>query len=288
MYKMKDLGEAREYLGIEISRDKTTSTVKLGQPKYIQKILEEYKMDESKPVSTPMAKDYVSTEKSGRQEDHPYRELIGALLYISTRTRPDITYAVRLLATKSQRFNNEDWQAGKRILRYLRGTINMTLVFTPCQEQEEIAMFVDASWASPRDRKSVTGAIIYLYGNPIAYISKKQTIIATSSSEAEYVALAHGLQKMQWLKNLLTELGVPELPTKVFTDNTACLTWSTDPEKPLPKHIDIQYQYARQQRDLSNCQFLYIPTQQQVADILTKALETTKFNEHRTKLKVTD
>jgi len=140
----------------------------------------------------------------------------------------------------------------------------MTLVFTPCQEQEEIAMFVDASWASPRDRKSVTGAIIYLYGNPIAYISKKQTIIA------------------------ITELGVPELPTKVFTDNTACLTWSTDPEKPLPKHIDIQYQYARQQRDLSNCQFLYIPTQQQVADILTKALETTKFNEHRTKLKVTD
>ncbi|KAK2578072.1 hypothetical protein KPH14_002073 [Odynerus spinipes] len=185
-FDTKDLGKAKSILGIKIRREK--GKIYLDQKSYIEKILSKYNMSDCKPVSTPFA---VGTKLNRGQgcDDLPYQQLIGSLNFLAVCTRPDITYTVNYLS----RFNNcheeEHSIAAKRVLRYLKGTINVCLKYQ--KSDSNIKGYADVDFAGDEDdRKSCTGFTFLMGDGAITWESKKQTLVAMSTSESEYIALS--------------------------------------------------------------------------------------------------
>ncbi|XP_073422172.1 uncharacterized protein [Dendrobates tinctorius] len=152
---------------------------------------------------------------------------IGKLLYLATVTRTDIAVAVGILSRKVSKPNKTDWNAVKRVIRYLKGTSNDKLKL-PTSDKCIVTGYVDADVAGdPTDRKSTIGYLFFLSGRPTSWTSKKQSIVMLSSTEAEYVAAAHASQEVLWLRQLLTDLGQTQLePTKINKDNQGCLVFA--------------------------------------------------------------
>ena len=181
------------FLGVEFTFGETR--LFLSQKEYIKYVLKRFEMEDCKPVSTPML---PTTEKSTRKHDShaqnskfPYKEAIGALLYLSTRTRPDTAQAVSMLARHSADPTSENWRDVKRKFRYLKGTESYGLQFRKgdLMLPEEVA-FSDADWAGDKaNRKSTSGFVVKVNGNSVAWMSKKQSSTALYSTEAEQIAL---------------------------------------------------------------------------------------------------
>ena len=179
----------------------------------------------------------------------PYREAIGALMYLSVRTRPDIAVAVCTLAKHVQEPRPIHWEAVKRILRYLKGTQSEGLVFQASSKQREPTTFkltvhVDADWGTdPQDRYSRTGVLCQVNENTVWWKSRKQSSVAVSSCEAEYMALFEGAKDTVWLRNLLCEFDYCQghNPTPIFHDNQGSITWSREDNFRKVKHIDLRY-----------------------------------------------
>lgn len=188
--------------------------ISICQAAYVKDVLERFGMQDAKPASTPLdpgTKLEISTgEPSPEEERLPYRELIGALMYLAVCTRPDVAFTVSYLSQFGSCFRTEHWAAAKRVLRYLRGTPDVGLRFH-CTGRP-LEGFVDADWANcPSDRKSYTGFAFTLAGCPISWESRKQRTVALSSTEAEYMALSDPAKEATYLRRLLTELGFAEL-----------------------------------------------------------------------------
>ncbi|RVE40811.1 hypothetical protein evm_014540 [Chilo suppressalis] len=190
-FKVKNLGEVKNYLGLEITRIKNRLEIK--QTEMIYKLLEKFNMQECKTSKTPMEVNYnINITSDADVINVPFKELIGSLLYISTNSRPDITYAVSYLSRYLDRPTQDAWKAGKRILRYLKGTLEKGLLYTKTEDSSKLQAYSDADWAADKtDRKSTSGCVIYHGDNPVSWFSRKQTCTALSTAEAEYVAGAH-------------------------------------------------------------------------------------------------
>ena len=217
-YEMKDLGELNYYLGMKITRSE--EYIKLDQSGYVREILEKYshllRGKEGKTVNTPMERDLklrkselrtMSKDQQAYVAEFPYQNIVGALIYLAINTRPDISYAVGVLA----RFNsNPIYRACKALLRllmYLRSTPNIGLKFYG--NDLNLFGFSDADWAGDLDsRRSTTGYVVYAAGGPIAWQSKLQTTVAVSTMEAEYMAAFGAIQELIWLKGVLSEIGI--------------------------------------------------------------------------------
>lgn len=239
---------------------------------------------------------------------------MGGLLWVSQGTRPDITYAVSQCAKYSTKPKNAHWWALKKILRYLKGTSDYGIHYqSPVQRsvksirdlslpeaylssmsaKESAGVAVDASvdadYAnSMDDRRSITGYVNFMSGGPVTWQSKNQTSVALSTMEAEYMALAAETQEAIWLRMVLEELGV-ELagPVVIREDNKACQMFADRAGNfARTKHIDVRYHFVRERAERGDIRVDYVCTEEQVADIFTKALPREPFKKHRARLVV--
>jgi len=273
---------------MRITRDRKQKTINLTQELYITKALEKFGLDQCRPVSTPA----VTSGKTAREEEantedqRPidvklYQEKVGTLLYASISTRPDIAYAVNKLAQFMLAPTVSNGRSCDRVFRYLSGTKSYGLTFgrtkNVSNSEVEISAYADADWGGDRvDRKSVTGWVAMLHGDPVSWASKKQKVVAQSSCEAELYAEAAAINEMKWLRGLMGELGVKIAGTPVlFGDNQSTQELTKNGVKSeRTKHIDIKYHFVTDEVKKGNVHLQWIPTQKQLADILTKALGT--------------
>lgn len=270
----KDLGEIRRFIGMEISR--TSETLSITQKKYINKILQDFGMADCKGVSTPMITGF-QVEKSEEIIDVPYRKLVGSLMYLACTSRPDILYAVSYLSRYLDKPTPVLWTAGKRILRYLKNTVDTGLMYT--RGTEKLVAYSDADWAGDKtDRKSTSGSVVLYAGNPISWFSKKQTCVALSTAEAEYVAGAASAQEVVNLKGIISEFCKIESIT-LKMDNVSAISMAKSYENSKRgKHIDIKEHFIKDLLSKKVLDVEYVNSENNIADILTKPLCKEKFN----------
>ncbi|UYV79002.1 hypothetical protein LAZ67_17000616 [Cordylochernes scorpioides] len=202
-FEVKYLGPISHMLGVSFKKSEDGSMT-LSQSNYIEELLQRFRLQDAKGVSTPMETNLdLSVRKNGNStERFPYRELIGGLSYLSQRTRPDIAYAVGILSRYCDNYTREHWEAGKRVLRYLKSTKDFGITYR--STGKPLIAFSDASWASDIvDRKGVSGHLIILAGAPIIWRSTKQTVTALSTMESEYIALSSAVKDITWCKALV-------------------------------------------------------------------------------------
>ncbi|XP_033224575.1 secreted RxLR effector protein 161-like [Belonocnema kinseyi] len=198
----------------------------MAQPKYVQDVLKRFNMEDCKPVATPinpavkLSKEMSPTtdeEKKGMSQI-PYRNLTGSLMYLPTSTRPDIAYAVSALSQFNENPGEEHWKAAKRVLRYLKKTEKMEIVFS--ETGEKLIGFSDADWgANIDDRRSYTGYLFKWAGGAISWSSRKQRTVAMSSAEAEYMALSEAAKETIYLRRFLSEVMGKLKTTVILCDN---------------------------------------------------------------------
>lgn len=281
-FKLKDLGEMNHFLGVKVVQDPKEEVIWIGQPLYTDSILEKFGMSDAKPISTPVAvntKLMLGTEDSEYFDKPTYQSAVGCLLYLATKTRPDITFAVSQVARFTSNPTQQHWTAVKRIFRYLKGTSHYGLVYRK-GDSTKIYGYSDADWGGDcNDFKSTSGYIFQMSGTAVSWRTNKQTCVALSTAEAEYMALASAAQEAVWMRQLSLDmqLDISE-PTIIFEDNQAAICMSRNPQfHGRTKHIGIKYHYVREQVSKSTIELRYCRTDNMIADIFTKGLSQEKF-----------
>ncbi len=283
-YKLTDLGPASWLLGIKVSRDLDARTLSLSQHAYIDSILRRFNFTDLKPISTPMDP-HIQLLKSqcpesaadvARMRQVPYKEAIGSLMYAAMGTRPDIAFAVSTLAQYAQNPGWTHWEAVKRVFRYLQGSKDLSLVYGGGEQGLE--GYVDADGASQEHRHAITGYVFLVDGGAVSWASKKQELVTLSTAESEYVAATHAAKEAIWLRRLISEVFRPlSEPTTLHSDNQSAIALTRDGSyHARTKHIDIRYHFIRYSIEAGSIRLLYVPTEDQTADILTKALPSVK------------
>lgn len=284
-FEMQDMGNVKTFLGINIKEKE--EGISLSQKDYILKLLYRFNMSDCKAIKTPMEVKTVivpESEDSTKLENKPVRELIGCLMYLMLATRPDISIAVNLCSRQQNNPTQNLWKNLKRILRYLKGTINLELIFLRNIDVRLVG-YADADWAGDSyDRKSTSGYLFKIFGGTVVWNTRKQATVAMSSTESEYVALAEAAKEGIWLQGLIAELGFLKAMFTIFEDNQSCIKLTSRFEHKRLKHIDVKFNYIRDLvLDKKLC-VQYISTNEQTADILTKNLSGDLFIAHRLNL----
>src|SRR6266436_6182710 len=284
-FEVTDQGEPKLLLGIEISRNRQTHTITISQGQYIHKCLQRFNMANSGVNSVPIQpgiKFNPTTEDNKFSDPSIYRAAIGSLLYAAIATRPDISYMVMQLAQFSANPSTIHWNAVKYLFKYLQGTKNLGITYDAVGGKAKIHAtgFSDADWASnPFDRKSISGTTFLLAGGAIIWSSRKQSVVAQSSMEAEYIAANSATHDTVWLRELLTQLGFPQKnPADLFVDNQSAIRLANNPEfHQRSKHMDIKYHYICDIIMRGDLLVHWCHTTEQTANILTKGLDSIKF-----------
>ena len=207
-------------------------------------------MSTCKPVSTPMENGRQFTKTPDDEEGvniTEYQAVIGSLLYASVATRPDLAASVGVLSKFAIKPSNDHWTGVKRVLRYIQGTLKYGLRFIHSDDFTLLG-YSDSDWAGDKDsRKSTSGYIFTLGGSPISWRSTKQSVVALSTTEAEYIALSQAAQEAVWLRHLFTNMKLKiSNPTVLFEDNESAIALSKNPRcHSRMKHVDIKYHYTR-------------------------------------------
>jgi hypothetical protein len=274
-FKIKDLGEAKQCLGMRINIDKVNQEITLDQENYIDQLLRKFDMLECKPAKTPI-ESKLNLELDDGKIDVPYQKLIGSLMYLAVLTRPDIAFSVSFLSQFNNSHTETHWKYAKRILRYLQATKNYGLKFK--KEDTDLEGFVDADWASNSvDRKSYTGYGFKFSGSLVSWESVKQKTVALSSTESEYMAIAEACKEAIYLRNLLQELTGNLHCIKLFNDNQSAQKLSVNHMyHKRSKHIDVRHHFIREAISNKWVKVEYLPTADMPADIFTKGLSSEK------------
>ncbi|CAN1121074.1 Retrovirus-related Pol polyprotein from transposon TNT 1-94 [Linum perenne] len=280
VFDLKDLGELKYFLGIEVARSK--EGICLSQRKYVLDLLKETGMLGCKPSDTPMEPNKrLSRDSEVTPVDkESYQRLVGKLIYLS-HTRLDIGYSVSIVSQYMKNPNEEHLKMVMRILRYLKMSPGKGLLFKK-HHQRHITIYTNASWAGElTERRSTTGYCTYVWGNLVTWRSKKQTAVARSSAEAEYRAVAHGIQEGVWLRKVLAELKVKnDDPIEMLCDSQAAISIVKNPvQHDRMKHVEIDRHFITDNVTKGIVKLDYVPSKQQIADILTKALARDLFDQ---------
>uniref|UniRef100_A0A251SEE8 Putative reverse transcriptase, RNA-dependent DNA polymerase n=1 Tax=Helianthus annuus TaxID=4232 RepID=A0A251SEE8_HELAN len=286
-FEMTDMGKLHYFLGMEVSYE--DGNIILSQKKYMKNLLEKYRMSQCNTVSTPM--DYgIKLSKDDPEEfinESMYRSLVGSLMYL-TNTRPDIMFAVSKISRFMEAPKRSHWEAAKRILKYVKGTLDQGITYSKGGKQKLIG-FSNSDYAgNVDDSKSTSGYIFHLGSGPISWQSKKQKVVALSSTEAEYMALTLAGCQAIWLKGILDELqGKDNYPIPIYCDNKSTICLAKDSVyHGKSKHIRVKYHFIRDLIRREDVTILFCATKDQLADIMTKALQPKDFL--RAKLGVMD
>ena len=285
-FDIKDLGEVKRFLGVDV--DFEVGKIFINQSTFIDDLLEKFNFSNAKPVSTPvdvsqkLSKTGVNDELCNIDD---YQSAVGALLYLATRSRPDIAYSVSTVSKYSSNPSKSHWQAVKRIFRYLKGTKELGILYFS-GDDEKCVGFSDADFAGDLDDRKSTSGFCFLYNNGvISWKSCKQTCVALSTAEAEFVSMSAASQESVWLQKLLSDFHIDNVPMLLYGDNQAALSMSKDNRQHgRGKHIDIKYQYIKDMISKGNIVVDYCPSSEMTADIFTKGLPSECFSKLRSAL----
>jgi hypothetical protein len=285
-FAMKDLGELHHFLGMHVQRH--GSGLFLSQRQYMLEILDRAGMAECKPSSTPVQ---ISPKLAANgppvQDPSDYRSLAGALQWL-TFTRPDISYAVQQVCLYMHDPREPHLAALKRILHYVHGTLDLGLLLQP-SDSGDLIVYSDADWVGcPDTRRSTSGYAVFLGDNLVSWSSKRQNTVSRSSVEAEYRAVANGVVEATWLRQLLLELHAPpRRATLVYCDNVSAAYMSSNPvQHQRTKRIEIDLHFVRERVAIGHVRVPHVPTSTQYADIFTKGLPSSLFQEFRSSLNI--
>jgi hypothetical protein len=282
-FKMKDLGKISGLLGMNFTRNDTSMFIDQG--KYIEAVICRFGMKDCKISATPLEIKHNNIKNLNNnifEDNNLYRQLVGCLNHITRCTRPDIAYAVNLLSQAVEAPTESNWIEAKRILRYLKGTMEYKLTYTKLNNENNLTGYVDASYAEDaKSRKSITGYTFLKSGAAITWKSKKQDIVTLSSTEAEYVALSTAAQESLWLIKLEERLEDTVDAITIYEDNQSAIKLSENIiNSNRSKHIQTRYHFIREQVMSNIIKLNYIPTNSQVADIFTKSLPREPHTRH--------
>ena len=291
-FEMKDLGDASFVLGIQILRDRSQGILRLSQKGYIEKVLSRFGMSSCSPGETPVAKgDKFSLSQCPKNDLEikemqkiPYASAVGSLMYAQVCTRPDIAFIVGMLGRYLSNPGMDHWKAAKRVMRYLQKTKDFMLTYRR-SDSLEIIGYSDSDYAGCQDSKRSTSGYIYmLAGGAISWKSAKQTLIASSTMAAEFIACFEASNHGIWLRNFVTGLRVIngiERPLKLYCDNRAAVLYSNNNKSSSrSKHIDIKFLVVKERVQSGQISIEHIGTNSMLADPLTKGLPPKVFLEH--------
>ncbi|XP_039143969.1 uncharacterized mitochondrial protein AtMg00810-like [Dioscorea cayenensis subsp. rotundata] len=284
-FEMSDLGLIKYFLGLEVKQSK--GSLFLSHKRYAEDLLSKAAMLHCKPISTPMNSNekLQSQDSSGYTNPSKYRMLVGRLLYL-THSRPDIMHVVSIMSRFMQTPSMHHLGAVKRILRYINGTTNYGLLYTKNDEFNLTGYSDSDLGGSQDDRKSTTGWLFSLGSTAIAWCSKKQPITALSSTEAEYISITSAACEAIWLRGLLEDLNEAQgSPSIIRCDNKAAISIARNPVMHgRTKHIDTRYHFICELMKDGLIDITHCGTNEQVADVFTKALPNHKFEYFRNML----
>lgn len=288
-FEIKELGKLKYFLGIEVAYSK--EGIFISQQKYILDLLQETGMLGCKPSDTPIEQLHKLGEEPG---DTPvdrgrYQRLVGRLIYLS-HTRPDIAYAVSVVSQYMHTPKEEHLNAVYKILRYLKGTPGKGVLYNKGASLS-LETYTDADWAgSVLDRRSTSGLCTFLGGNLVSWRSKKQAVVARSSAEAEFRAMALGVCELLWVKIVLGDLGIDWKGTmKLYCDNKSAINIAHNPvQHDRTKHVEIDRHFIKEKLESGLLCMPYVSSGEQLADVLTKGLSSTSLQRILNKLGMKD
>lgn len=282
-FNIVPLGDVRQYLGIQVERS-SDGNFSLNQRCYIQRLGSRFGLDMAKPSLIPMDPGYLQAKEeeiSKLPNNVSYSSLVGGLLYIAVNTRPDVAISVSLLGRKVSEPNTNDWTEAKRTMRYLLATKHFRLKLGG--NNADLKAFVDADWAGDhRDRKSNSGFLITFGGGAISWAARKQTCVALSSTEAEFIAAAEVGQELLWIRKLMADVGEPASKILLYEDNQSAIRQlESERLERRSKHVDTKFQFTKDLVQQGVLTVIYCPSEHMVADMLTKPLNKIKLMKHR-------
>ncbi|CAI5458689.1 unnamed protein product [Closterium sp. Yama58-4] len=276
--QMKDLGDLKHYLGMEITRDRKARTISLSQEFYIDNVLKRFEMELCTPVATPLPLQHLLTAPAVPTPEacsEPYPELVGSLMYAMMCTRPDLAYPVSVLSryVAPGRFTDLHWKAAKRVLRYLQGTKSHVLTLGGLSPPR-LEGYTDSSWADDQtDRRSSQGYCFTLGSGIVSWRSTRSSAVSLSSCEAELYAGTMAAQEARWLTFLLQELGFPQSAPTLWCDNQSTIHISQDPVyHTRTKHIELRHFFIRDLVQQEQLKVEYVASDCNLADLFTKPL----------------
>jgi hypothetical protein len=301
-YAMQDLGDLQHYLGLTIEK-RDDGTIKLHQTAYAKDVVSRFshllsdrkrrnRTDTPLPPGIKLSKEAQVPETSKQKayaQEFPYQSVIGALMYLAVHTRPDLAYTVNLLSRFNSRPTYAACQAALHTLVYLEETIDQGIIFPNSIDSDPLEVYSDADWAGDLDTsRSTTGYIVFLWGAPIAWQSRLQPTVATSTMEAEYMAAYAAIQEIVWIRGVMTELGLKgfELsgntsPTILNMDSKSAIDLAQNPvNHKRSKHIRIKYHWIREQVGGKVVKLNHVPTVEMRADMMTKSLPEKLHRQH--------
>jgi hypothetical protein len=295
-----DLGEwqdASDCLGCTVSRQHATRIITISQEKAVLKMLAKAGMQDCAPADTPVAAGFVFTKEDCPTDEKErrlqatqakwYITTLASCIYFSTWTRPDIAYAVSKLCKFMHNPGPKHVQALKRLLRYLKKTVKLGLVysFTDTPAKTGVYGYYDASHADDVDtRRSTLAYVVYMSGCLISWHTKLHTYVTTSTNHSEYCAAAKAAREAKWLEKLFEFLGAQDMvhPIALFSDSQGAIAMNYNPvNRAASKHVDLADHYAREQVERGTIVITYVRTTEMLADALTKALAVGPFEKHR-------
>lgn len=284
-FAMKDMGPAKQILGMRIVRDRGEKLIHLSQEKYIEKVLKRFHMDKSKVLSTPLAAHLrLSSQQSPKtyaeKEDMakvPYASAVGSLMYAMVCTRPDLAYAVGVVSRFLSNPGREHWNAVKWILRYLRGTSDLKITFGG--KKPLLVSFTDSDMSGDVDSsKSTSGYLVTFAGGAVAWQSRLQKCVALSTTEAEFIAATEACKELLWMKNFCEEIGFKQEKYVLLCDSQSAICLgknSTFHSK--SKHIQRRYHWIRDVVASKEVELEKVHTDDNGADMMTKSLPRGKL-----------
>lgn len=292
-FRIKDLGEAKNCLGIKLERNWKNGSMVLHQEDYINHLLLKFNMTNCNPRYTPLESGLkIKTLNPGVVKTLPYQELIGCLLYLSVNTRPDISYAVSFLGQFNSCYTTLHWNLAKGLLHYLKLTASKGLLYTKSAKPTFcLTGFADADFANnPDDFRSYSGYCFTLDGNLISWESKKQKLTAQSTTESEYIAMTEAVKESIWLNELVGKLFECGKQTiTVYNDNLSAITLAYSKGfSARTKHMGVRLQFVRDCVEDGSVKIEHMSTDLMPADVLTKALKRDKHEKCCKYLKMTN
>ncbi|GKA81949.1 putative ribonuclease H-like domain-containing protein [Tanacetum coccineum] len=276
-FQMSSMGELTFFLGLQVKQKE--DGIFISQDKYVTKILQKFGFSNVKTASTPMETQKALLKDADGKDvnEHLYRSMIGSLMYL-TSSRPDIMFAVCACARFQVNPKSSHLHAVKRIFRYLKGQPKLGLWY-PKDSPFDLVAYTDSDYAGASlDRKSTTGGCQFLGCRLISWQCKKQTVVANSTTKAEYIAASNCCGQVLWIQNQLLDYGYNFMQTKIHIDNESTICIVKNPVfHSKTKHIEIRHHFIRDSNEKKLIQMIKIHTDQNVADLLTKAFDVSRF-----------
>ena len=282
-FEMTDQGEIHYLLGMSIKRDRESKTLTISQSHYLEKVLKNFGMENCKPISTPLEPGRKFQQLSPSDEPfdvHTYQQAIGCLNSNKAGYCCCSGSSVSVYVETKQR----SLDGREHVFRYLKGTLKYGLKFSVNAEESELFGYSVADWAGDTETRRSTSGFVFQFGSgTISWSSRKQSTVAKSSTEAEYVSLSSAAQEAIWLRRLMKDLRRQiDAPTTIYEDNQGAIELAKNAKfHNRTKHIDICHHFVRERVVSNEIRVIYCRTENMIADIMTKGLPRPAFEKLR-------